>query len=127
MTKEEFFKDVDIEDVIDYFGVDDILDSISSIDIANHCDDIVLSCIDDDSLIAAISDPEVVLDILDNDIIAEHLEEKGYKVSDTLSEVPTLDKIKEICREIQPSGYIDKENAKKLICDYIDFWMTNSF
>ena len=38
-----------------------------------------------------------------------------------------LSQIKTICRELQPKGYIDKEDAKKLMCEYIDTWMNHSF
>lgn len=127
MAKEEFFKDVDIEDVIDYFGVDDILDSISRIDIAKYCDDFVLSCIDDDSLIAAISDEEKVLESFDTSSIIEYLRDLGYYVSNYDENDKLLKLIKNICRIIKPKGIIDKEDAKKILCDYLDNWMTKSF
>lgn len=38
-----------------------------------------------------------------------------------------IDMIKYICRLIQPKGYIDKEDAKKILCDYIDCWMIKRF
>ena len=43
------------------------------------------------------------------------------------NDVDVLKKIGEICRELQPNGYIGKEEAKKLLCDYLDFWMNRSF
>ena len=113
MDKKEFdtllIGEAKIEDVINYFGVENILENISSIDIADYCDDGIL------------------LNMVDDYIIANHLEENGYTVLDTESEDSTLQKIKKICKEIQPNGYIDKEDAKKLICEYIDFWMTKHF
>lgn len=127
MTKEEFFKNVDIEDVIDYFGVDDILDSISRIDIANHCDDFVLRCIDDDSLIAAITDGENVLKSFDTSSIIEYLRDLGYYVSNYDENDELLKIIKNVCRSIKPKGIIDNEDAKKILCDYLDDWMTKSF
>ena len=131
MDKKEFdtllIGEAKIEDVINYFGVENILENISSIDIADYCDDGILRCISDEDLINAVSDPEVVLNMVDDYIIANHLEENGYTVLDTETEDSTLQKIKKICKEIQPNGYIDKEDAKKLICEYIDFWMTKHF
>jgi hypothetical protein len=38
-----------------------------------------------------------------------------------------VEEIKSICRKINPNGYIDKEKAKDIICDYIDNWMIKSF
>ncbi len=59
-----------------------------------------------------------------NDVIS-YLETCGYDV--VTEEKHILEKIKSICKELKPNGYIDKEDAKKLLCDYIDFWMVNGF
>lgn len=127
MTETDKNKEL-IEAFIEFFGSDKIMDNINLIDIADYCDDYILKCINDDDLISAISQYEKVLDILSDDIIIEYLEDKNYKVIDNLTEkLPIIEKLEIICRELQPNGYIDKEDAKKLICEYIDNWMTNSF
>ena len=122
-------EDSTIKDVIDYFGADMILDKIDDSDIAERVDVCVLNQIDDDVLIDAINDTDKMLDSLSMEHIESYLNDGGYSVIDTLKleEEDVLKKIKEICRELQPNGYIDKEDAKKLLCDYLDFWMDRSF
>ncbi len=122
-------EDSTIKDVIDYFGADMILDKIDDSDIAERVDACVLNRIDDDTLIDAIDDTDKILNSLPMEDIESYLNDGGYSVIDTLKleEEDVLKKIKEICRELQPNGYIDKEVAKKLLCDYLDFWMDRSF
>ena len=122
-------EDSTIKDVIDYFGADMILDKIDDSDIAERVDVCVLNQIDDDALIDAINDTDKMLDSLSMEHIESYLNDGGYSVIDTLKleEGNILKKIKGICRELQPNGYIDKEVAKKLLCDYLDFWMDRSF
>lgn len=121
-------EDTRINDVIDYFGADAILDEIDDSDIAESVDGWVLKQIDDGTLIDAIDDTDKMLDSLSIHRIERYLNNSGYSVIDTLKlEEDVLKKIKEICRELQPNGYIDKEEAKKLLCDYLDFWMDRSF
>lgn len=120
-----------IENFVDYFGlkkvlkcidIDDIMDNIEVIDILNN--------VDDDELIEAMDDTSNVLAVLDNEEIVDYLKDEGYAVYDENedpSENTIMDKVEEICREIKPSGYIDKEEAKKMICDYLDYWMFNGF
>ena len=67
-----------------------------------------------------------VFDKIDIEDMITYLEMCGYGVVTTENK-DILEKIKEICRELQPNGCIDKEDAKKLICDYLDFWMDRSF
>ena len=121
-------EDSTIKDVIDYFGADMILDKIDDSDIAERVDVCVLNLIDDDALIDAINDTDKMLDSLSMEHIESYLNDGGYSVIDTPKlEKNVLKKIKEICRELQPNGYIDKEDAKKLLCDYLDFWMDMGF
>ena len=121
-------EDSTIKDVIDYFGADMILDKIDDSDIAERVDVCVLNLIDDDALIDAINDTDKMLDSLTMEHIETYLNDGGYSVIDTPKlEKNVLKKIKEICRELQPNGYIDKEDAKKLLCDYLDFWMDRGF
>ena len=122
-------EDSTIKDVIDYFGADMILDKIDDSDIAERVDVCVLNLIDDDALIDAINDTDKMLDSLSMEHIESYLNDGGYSVIDTLKleEGNILKKIKGICHELQPNGYIGKEDAKKLLCDYLDFWMDRSF
>jgi len=79
-----------------------------------------------------INENEYVKDILqtfnDEDII-NYLKNNGYKVIDTYFEEETdlLSDIKNVCRQLQPSGYIGKEEAKKILCEYLDNWMIKCF
>ena len=117
-----------IEDFIKLFGVKNILSKISDIDIANCCDESVLSCIDDMTLVKSLYDVDDALKYIDDDKIIVYLNTKGYEVTDTLDEECTiLNTIKSVCKEIQPKGYIGKEDAKKMICRYIDDWMDKGF
>ena len=116
-----------VQDVIDYFGPDMILDKLDDKDIAERVDVGVLSLINDDALIDAINDADKMLDSIPMSQIEEYLTDKGYKMVDMLEGDDVLKKIGEICRELQPNGYIGKEDAKKLLCDYLDFWMDRSF
>lgn len=129
MLGKGLLEDSTIKDVIDYFGADMILDKIDDSDIAERVDVCVLSQIDDDTLIDAINDTDKMLDSLSMEHIENYLNDGGYSVIDTLKleEGNILKKIKGICRELQPNGYIGKEDAKKLLCDYLDFWMDRSF
>lgn len=65
------------------------------------------------------------------DEMIEILESNGYVVTDdnhySRPENEIVEEIKSICRKINPNGYIDKEKAKGIICDYIDNWMIKSF
>ena len=122
-------QDSNAEDVIDYFGVEKILDAISDIDIVNHLDSFMLEMVGDDELIEAVRNKKKILKNLDFDDIISYLEEHEYKVIDKLSEENNnlLNNIKNICREIRPKGYIDKEEAKKILCNYIDDWYVKYF
>lgn len=62
---------------------------------------------------------------IDIDDMIKYLETCGYEVITEDNDI--LRKIEGICKELKPHGFIDKEEAKKLICDYIDFWMNRSF
>lgn len=123
---ENKLKDVKIEDVLEYFNVHDILDNMRSYDIAEHCDNLVLTCIDDDTLIDALSDWYCVLDKFSIEELAEYLDIHGWSVLKNYENDEMLKVIKHVCRYLQPKGYIDKEDAKKLLCDYIDTWMVGS-
>ena len=38
-----------------------------------------------------------------------------------------LDNLGEICRMLYGKGYIGKKEAKSILSDFLDTWMTNSF
>lgn len=55
--------------------------------------------------------------------------EKYYKTNrknNKLDEDDFMNEISLICRSIQPKGFIGKEDAKKILCDYIDFQMNKA-
>lgn len=122
-------EDCSVKDVIDYFGADKILDKVDDDDIVERVNCWILRQIDDDELVDAVSDSGLILDSFSISDIEDNLYGRGYSVMDTkiLETENILDKLEQICRELKPKGYIDKEDAKRLICDYLDFWMDRSF
>lgn len=114
---------------IDHYGVENILNRINDIDIVNHLDNWILKMVNDDELVKAINSKKLILESMDIDDICLFLENKNYAVIDKLEVVDNdiITKIKNICREIRPKGYIDKEDAKKIICEYIDNWFIKAF
>lgn len=62
--------------------------------------------------------------------LINELNKRDYEVFDIEKIVDNnfvLTRIKSVCRKLQPKGYIGKEDAKKLMCEYIDTWMNHSF
>lgn len=120
-----------IESFVDWFGVKKILKCMDIDDIMDNINvNDVLRNVDDDDLIEAMDNVSNVLDSMDDEEIVDYLKDEGYVVYDEEedpSENSIIDKVEEICREIKPHGYIDKEEAKKLICDYLDTWMIKCF
>ena len=120
-----------IESFIDYFGVEKILKCIDIDDVMENIDvDDILRNVNDGELIDAMDNASNVLDVLDYDEIVDYLEDRGYvvyKEGEDLSEKSIINRVADICREIKPRGYIDKEEAKRLICDYLDTWMIRHF
>jgi len=70
---------------------------------------------------------ETVLDILSNNNLIKSLKKRDINVDDVDDNWINLLKIKSICRDLQPKGYIGKEEAKKMLCDFIDNWMIKCF
>ena len=103
---------ITIKDVFSAFTPEEILSNIPSREIS-------------DFLTTGFCDSHVI-----NEMI-EVLESNGYVVTDSKyydrPENEIVEEIKSICRKINPNGYIDKEKAKDIICDYIDNWMIKSF
>ena len=122
----QLVKDTDIGQIIEYFGVSDILFQINDLDIVDRIDEHILRMVDDEELVEGISNVDVALSTIDTSDIIDYLEEKGYfVVTDDPDPINLMYKISDVCRDIQPYGYIGKEDMKKLINDYIDNNYTN--
>ena len=121
-------KDLKPEDVISYFGTDNILDSVVEKDIANYLEwnSHILDYMDKDILFDSV-DEEYMLKNIYKENMVEYLENNGYEVRVPGESLDTLETLEEICRELKPRGYLDKEEAKSLLCDYLDTWMTTVF
>ena len=121
-------ENINIEDIIDYYGSDEILSNMNYLDIANFCDYDILSYISDEDLAKSIKRPDILLKKIDLDTIVGFLRKNQFTVIDNLSvsEQSVLQKIQEVCREIKPKGYIGQEEAKNLLCNYIDTWLIKS-
>ena len=115
-----------VRDVIDYFGAEKILDEMREMDIVDYVgnnryllcsigNEVLFNCVDDDYALKNISDDDII----------DHLEDKGYAVMPPDEENP-LKALLNVCRRLKPKGYIDKEEAKKLLSDYIDTWMISA-
>lgn len=121
------------KDVVEYFDAYDLLDAMDERDIAEYISDYsnILDRIDDDTLIGAVSDENVLIHSIEESNIVSALEEQGYKVIESAHDGNTddeiLNKLKDICRELQPRGYIRKEDVKKIITDYLDTWTIHCF
>lgn len=133
MEKEEreklgrkMLKNCDVRDLIDYYGSQTIMNELNVYDMVDFLGPSQLGLIDDDDLINAIGDEDKMLDSFTVDEIIEYLNARGYRLVEE-DEKTTLDKIGDICLELQPHGFIDKERAKELLCDYIDNNMLKVF
>lgn len=120
------------EDIIKYFDTEDLLEAMDEEDIALYVEDNkdILRKVDDDALIESVTFESSLIDSIETDDMKECLESKGYKVveeDECSEEEDILNKIKNVCKELKPHGYIDKNEAKELICDFIDFWMIKGF
>lgn len=58
-----------------------------------------------------------ILDYFTPQELNDYLDNQDTKHYDSIT---PLNLIKMLCRSIQPKGIIDKEDAKKMICDFID-------
>ena len=58
-----------------------------------------------------------ILDYFTPQELIDYLDNQDTKYYDAIT---PLNLINMVCRSIQPSGVIDKEDAKKIICDFID-------
>lgn len=120
------------EDIVKIFNPKDLLEAMYKQDIASYVEDNkdILQNVDDDALIESVTFKSNIIDSIETYDMKECLENEGYKVIDEYEcsdEDDILKKIKDICKELKPHGYIDKNEAKKLISDFIDSWMDRSF
>lgn len=120
------------EDIVMYFNSEDLLEAMDEQVIASYVEDNkdILQNVDDNALIENVTFESSIIDSIETDDMKERLESKGYKVIEEdgcSGEEDILRKIKNICKELKPHGYIDKDEAKELIGDFIDFWMVRSF
>ena len=88
-----------LSEVINYFSEEEIMENLF---------------LSDDDLISLMDDPSAALDYIDIDTLREYVGQRN--------EYSTLTALKDIVREIKPKGYIDKEEAKRILSDYIDTW-----
>lgn len=58
-----------------------------------------------------------ILDYFTPQELNDYLDNQDTKYYNTIT---PLNLINMVCRSIQPKGIIDKEDAKKIICDFID-------
>ena len=100
---DELFEEHDIliGDIIDYYGEQEVIDNLY---------------LSDWELIELMDDKTEVLDYIDAETI------RSYYRTHEDTKYPTLEKIKDAIREIKPKGYIDKEETKRILSDYIDTW-----
>ena len=114
---------------IEKYGSDEILDEISSVEISDYIEDhtfrSILEYISKDVIMEQL-DSDDILNQLGTDELIDEIGLRGYEVIlDT--EDSLLGKIGMICRELSKSPSIDKEYAKKLLCEYIDTFMIRNF
>lgn len=100
-----------------------LIDSID--EIIENFGSSILDYFEDSELIDAVRHTDILFDYLTVEEIIDYLEERGYSVKQTDNE--NLDKLCEVCCNLKPKSCIDKEEAKKLVCDYLDAWMDRCF
>ncbi len=109
-----------IESFVNYFGIEDIIDCIGTKRILSHIDydDLVDEVLNSNSI-------DDILDYIPEDEIAEYLGmENEYKNRYEDENFALRKKLADIVRDLKPRGYIDKEESKRLLCEYIDLLPT---
>lgn len=121
MEKEtdKFLNDCVVEDAIEYFGPNNIMDAIEPSDITGY--------IETHPLVLDNVEIDYIVETIDSASMIKELTDRGFSVDEIDKEEDIIKTLKNVCRELQPNGYIGKEEAKKLLCDYLDFWMDMSF
>lgn len=118
-----------LKSFIDFFGYEEILDEMNKEDIAEYIEDnpYILNDVSDGILLEGVYDP---LRKFDSDELIEELTDRGYEVKEMdylENKNEILDNLGEICRMLYGKGYIGKKEAKSILSDFLDTWMTNSF
>ena len=109
------------DDFVQHFTVSEILDALE-LEISE-----IKYRFTDEELIWAMDDVTKALEEMSDVEIIEYLENKReYKVTDRDNYTTPQRAIETVCRELKPRGYIDKEEAKRIICEYIDNCMTRA-
>ena len=114
---------------IDLFDYEEILDEMNKKDIVEYIEDnpYILNYFSDETLLEGVSNP---LERYDSDELIEELTDRGYEVKERgylENKNEILDNLGEICRMLYGKGYIGKKEAKSILSDFLDTWMTNSF
>lgn len=114
---------------IDLFDYEEILDEMDKKDIVEYIEDnpYILNYFSDETLLEGVSNP---LERYDSDELIEELTDRGYEVKERgylENKNEILDNLGEICRMLYGKGYIGKKEAKSILSDFLDTWMTNSF
>lgn len=86
----------------------------------------------DFELLEQIKENEDVLDYLDASVLLNHLDEEDIlKKANEIIHYDNYDgimaQIRQLVMSLKPKGYIDKDEAKRLICEYIDTFYIKSF
>ena len=118
-----------LKSFIDFFDYEEILDEMRKKDIAEYIENntYILDIVSDETLLEGVSNP---LGQYDSDDLIEELNDRGYEVKENNyleDNNKILDNLGEICRMLYGKGYIGKKEAKSVLSDFLDTWMTNSF
>lgn len=118
----------DYEEILDEMDKEDIVEYIKK-DILEYIEDnpYILNDVSDETLLEGVSNP---LGQYDSDELIEELNDRGYEVKENNyleDNNKILDNLGEICRILYGKGYIGKKEAKSLLSDFLDTWMTKSF
>lgn len=114
---------------IDLFDYEEILHEMHKKDIVKYIEDnpYILYNVSDETLLEGVSNP---LEQYDSDELIEELTDRGYEVKERgylENKNEILDNLGKICRMLYGKGYIGKKEAKSILSDFLDTWMTNSF
>ena len=114
---------------IDFFDYEEILDEMDKEDIVEYIEDnpYILNDVSDETLLEGVSNR---LERYDSDELIEELTDRGYEVKERgylENKNEILDNLGAICRMLYGKGYIGKKEAKSILSDFLDTWMTNSF
>lgn len=126
-----------LKSFIDFFDYEEILDEMDKEDIVEYIKEDIVEYIEDnpyilndvsnETLLEGVSNP---LERYDSDELIEELTDRGYEVKERgylENKNEILDNLGEICRMLYGKGYIGKKEAKSILSDFLDTWMTNSF